>query len=538
MYGRDIISPVPSEKPSPSQQTQIDRKYGMFLHYGMNTYLNVEWSDGTAPASTYAPPADIARKAAEWVKNAKRAGMRSIVLTTKHHDGFCLWNSRYTDYDIANPGIENKADIVKAVSDACKKEGIAFSVYYSLWDRHEPSYRDDDKYAYIRYMKNQLQELMTQYGPVHELWFDGAWDRKNEDWHLQEIYDFVKSMQPECQISTNWTIGKRPVDMQEGDSIIYFPSDFRLWDPFLPVKNDPKIYSHGGKRYYLPFESTQTISVIGSWFNHPEDTTVRDVDELEEIFYVATTNDNCLLLNIPPATDGTQNPQAVRNITELAARLGIENGKDFPKTPRRPSSMTTDARATASSINGNDTLHCGPAYAVDSDVSTSWTAADSAAWITVELDSIRTFNHVFIIEGENSIRDFDFEVEKGARWIPVYQSGEIPESHLKSFMGYGTIDFRLSEPLTTDRFRISIRRSNGHPAIYSIRLSSKTAVLRSGEGKELLMPYSHTALTAKLVGPAIYDKDWYSWCVSPLIGKDGKTHILGARWPKTERMEG
>ena len=97
MYGRDIISAVPSEKPSPSQQKQIDRKYGMFLHYGMNTYLNVEWSDGTAPASTYAPPADIARKAAEWVKNAKRAGMRSIVLTTKHHDGFCLWNSRYTD---------------------------------------------------------------------------------------------------------------------------------------------------------------------------------------------------------------------------------------------------------------------------------------------------------------------------------------------------------------------------------------------------------------------------------------------------------
>lgn len=161
--------------------------------------------------------------------------MRSIVLTTKHHDGFCLWDSKYTDHDIANPAIEHKVDIVKAVSDACQKEGIAFSVYYSLWDRHEPCYQDEDKKVYIQYMKNQLQELMTGYGPVHELWFDGAWDRKTEDWHLQEVYDFVKSMQPDCQISTNWTIGKRPVDMQEGDSIIYFPSDFRLWDPFLPV---------------------------------------------------------------------------------------------------------------------------------------------------------------------------------------------------------------------------------------------------------------------------------------------------------------
>lgn len=200
----------------------IDRKYGMFLHFGMNTYLNVEWSDGTALASTYAPPADMAEKAAGWVKNAKRAGMRSIILTTKHHDGFCLWDSKYTEYDIANPTIENKVDIVKAVSDACHKEGVAFSVYYSLWDRHEPSYQKSDKRVYIQYMKNQLQELMTQYGTVHELWFDGAWDRKTEDWHLQEVYDFVKSMQPDCQISTNWTIGKRPVDMQEGILLFIF----------------------------------------------------------------------------------------------------------------------------------------------------------------------------------------------------------------------------------------------------------------------------------------------------------------------------
>lgn len=178
--------------PTKGQQAMIDRKYGMFLHFGMNTYLNVEWSDGTAPASTYAPPADIAQKAAQWVKTAKEAGMRSIVLITKHHDGFCLWDSKYTDHDIANPGIKHKVDIVRTVSDACHEQGIAFSIYYSLWDRHEPSYKDSDKYKYIGFMKNQLEELMTQYGTVHELWFDGGWDRKVEDWHLQEVYDYVK----------------------------------------------------------------------------------------------------------------------------------------------------------------------------------------------------------------------------------------------------------------------------------------------------------------------------------------------------------
>lgn len=465
-------SPKEADTPQPTegQQAMIDRKYGMFLHFGMNTYLNVEWSDGTAPASTYAPPADIAEQAGEWVRNAKQAGMRSIVLTTKHHDGFCLWDSQYTDYDIANPAIENKVDIVKAVSDACQKEGIAFSIYYSLWDRHEPSYLEKDEHAYIQYMKNQLQELMTRYGTVHELWFDGAWDRKTEEWHLQEIYDFVKSMQPACQISTNWTIGKRPVDMQEGDSIIYFPSDFRLWDPYLPVKNDPKIYKYNGKKYYLPFESTQTISVIGSWFNHPEDTTVREVEELEEIFYVSTSNDNCLLLNVPPATNGKQNPKAIQNITELARLLGIENGKDFPKTLNRPQSITTDAKATASSLHKNDTLHYGADYAVDSDVSTSWVSADSLAWISVTLDREVTFDHFFIIAGENSIRKFAIEVEEGDGWTSVYQSEVLPETHLNSFMGYGTIEFSLPKALTTRKFRMNIQQSNGRPSIYSIRL--------------------------------------------------------------------
>lgn len=474
LYACTALQKAESPRPTKGQQAMIDRKYGMFLHFGMNTYLNVEWSDGTAPASTYAPPADIAEKAAGWVKNAKQAGMRSIVLTTKHHDGFCLWDSQYTDYDIAHPDIKNKVDIVKAVSDACKKENIAFSVYYSLWDRHEPSYRERDGKSYIQYMKNQLKELMTNYGPVHELWFDGAWDRKTEDWHLQEIYDFVKSMQPECQISTNWTIGKHPVDMQEGDSIIYFPSDFRLWDPYLPAKNDPKIYRHNGKLYYLPFESTQTISVLGSWFNHPEDSTVREVEELEEIFYVATSNDNCLLLNVPPDTNGEQNPKAIKNIMELARLLGIENGKKFPKTLSKPQSLTTDATATASSIHKNDTLHYGASNAVDSDVSTSWVSGDSLATLTVVLDKEATFDKFFMITGENSIRKFAIEVEKGGSWAPVYQSDLLPETHQNSFMGYGVTQFVLPETLTARKFRMHIQQSNGHPTIYSIRLQQKS----------------------------------------------------------------
>lgn len=472
-----LSSCIPESKtnipePTPGQQAMIERKYGMFLHYGMNTYLNTEWSDGTAAPSTYNPPADIESKAAQWVKNAKTAGMRSIVLTTKHHDGFCLWDSKYTNYDIANPDIKIKTDIVRAVSDACQKEGIAFSIYYSLWDRHEPLYKDKDPYRYIVFMKNQLEELMTQYGPIAELWFDGAWDRRVEDWHLQEVYDHVKKLQPLCQISTNWTIGKRPADMQEGDSIIYFPSDFRLWDPFLPVKNDPKIYTYKGKEYYLPFECTQTISVLGNWFAHPEDTTVRELEELEEIFYVATANDNCLLLNIPPNIHGEQNPTAIQRINQLAVLHGFDNGKDFPEKMTLPSSLTAGSHAEATSIWKNDTIHHGPDNAIDSDVSTAWTG-DSLATLDITLAQKSAFNNMLIITGQNSILKYSIAYHSDGLWKDLYQGTVDPNTQPQSFMGYGFIELPFEQTVQTDKIRIKILASNGKPSIYSIRLRKK-----------------------------------------------------------------
>lgn len=452
--------------PNAGQRAMIARKYGMFLHYGINTYLGVEWSDGQAPASRYAPPADIAQKAASWVRNARRAGMRSIVLTVKHHDGFCLWDSRYTDYDVMHPDVENKVDIVRVVSDACRDEGIAFSIYYSLWDRHEASYRDKDPYSYIRFMKNQLQELMTGYGPVSELWFDGAWDRKIDDWYLQEVYDFVKSLQPACQIAVNHTIGKRPVDMRRGDTIKYFPADFRLWDPYLPMADDNKIYLHNGKKYYLPYETTQTISVLGNWFSNPADTTVRDVEELEEIFHVATANDNCLLLNVPPGMDGAQRPAYVDRITELADRLGIRDGKPFPPSAKLPASRV---RAHATSVWGGDTLHWGAQYAVDSDVSTAW-QGDSLATLTLHFPQRRTFRTVSVITGRGSIHRYGLEACRQGEWHCFHRGDIDPEKEPASFMGYGFINLALEESIEADSLRITIAESNGKPQIYSIRL--------------------------------------------------------------------
>ncbi|MGN1236177.1 MAG: alpha-L-fucosidase, partial [Bacteroidaceae bacterium] len=127
---RRVVLPVPSDKPSKAQQKQIARKYGMFVHFGINTFVDQEWTDGSVPASTYSP---TAIDADQWVRSAKEAGMKYIILITKHHDGFCLWDSKYTDYDVASSG--NKTNVIEEVAKACKKHNVGLGLYYSLWDR-------------------------------------------------------------------------------------------------------------------------------------------------------------------------------------------------------------------------------------------------------------------------------------------------------------------------------------------------------------------------------------------------------------------
>lgn len=333
---QNLIEPVPLNRPSAEQMIQIDRKYGMFCHFGINTWVGTEWSDGKISPEVYAPPADIEAKVDQWVKFAHEAGMRYFLCITKHHEGFCMWDSKYTDYDVANPAVKVKTDIVKAVADACKKYGIAFCVYYSSWDRHEPTYKEPEKYK--EFMKGQLTELLTNYGSVSEVWFDGTWGAKPWAAWQPEIYDHIKRLQPQCQVSLNWTIGLpetpekmvRPLLQQNGYPIRFFPCDFRIADPELPRDDDPKLFSHAGKSYYMPYESTITVSKKNQWFGFGGDHGSKSVDELEKIFFRATANNNLLVFNIPPGTDGNLIPSQVATVLELGKRLNLGPGKPFP----------------------------------------------------------------------------------------------------------------------------------------------------------------------------------------------------------------
>lgn len=166
-------------KPSPQQVAWQDLEIGVLIHFGPNTFMDREWGDGTADPKIFNP---LQLDAEQWATAAKASGARYFVMVAKHHDGFCLWPSRHTDYSIkSSPWRGGKGDLVREVADACHRQGLKFGIYLSPWDRHEPSYRDNK--AYDRYYEAQVLELATGYGEVVEFWLDGA----GSEGH---VYDF------------------------------------------------------------------------------------------------------------------------------------------------------------------------------------------------------------------------------------------------------------------------------------------------------------------------------------------------------------
>jgi alpha-L-fucosidase len=371
------------------QQRLSERGYGMFLHFGINTFNQTEWSDGKLPVSSYHP---TQLEPDSWVRVAKEAGFRHVVLVTKHHDGFCLWDSAVTDYDVASSPV--RTDVVAAVAKACRKYGVELGLYYSLWDRHEPSHQDKDPEEYVAYMRAQLTELLSHYGPVCEVWFDGGWAKKREDWNIPSLYQLIHQLQPDCAVTVNHTIGigtnaskfAQPANYAEGDVIRFWPVDFRTKDPNFARSDDPKFYTFAGERHYLPFEHTVCLSDRWNWFQKKNVMPARPMDELEEIFYWGTANRNALLINVPPDQTGRLRENEVQAILQLADRLGIRGGrKPLPK--RGPNLLERAA------INPTNAL-----AAVDTSIETSWRADKVPAVLEITPAQPVTFDRLTLVE--------------------------------------------------------------------------------------------------------------------------------------------
>lgn len=361
LFAQDPLrEPIPATGPSTYQLAQIHRKYGMFIHFGINTFWDQEWTDGSKPPSSYRP-AQV--DADQWVATAKQAGMKYVILVTKHVDGFCLWDSKYTDYDVAASG--NKTNVVEAVARACKKYGIRLGLYYSLWDRHQNSDLKDtslDK-AYNEYIVHQIGELLDitgKYTKIVELWLDAGWEKKNTRWPIAEIYRTVKKASPECQVGVNWPIGTPsnpdpdsafllPTRQKEGYPIRYFPSDFRTGDPYLPANPDPKLFSHEGKEYYMPWETTVCLSQ--KWFYNTKDTVYRSLPELLELYNIATAQDNILILDLPPNREGRLREKD-RQLIFTLGRLIVETSDPEKPGPASPASGSSGSPPPGTTVSG------------------------------------------------------------------------------------------------------------------------------------------------------------------------------------------
>lgn len=470
----------PSTAPNLTQKALIDRGYGMFIHFGMNTFLEQEWSDGTAPASTYAP---TALDPEQWVRTAADAGFRYVVLTAKHHDGFCLWDSKLTDYDVASSPV--KTDVVGAVADACRKYGLKFGLYYSLWDRHDPSYTSGDFGKYIDYMEGQLTELLSGYGDVCELWLDGGWDKPAADWQIDRLYRTVHRLQPLCAFGVNnamMTDGgddrggfdnmASPDDMVEGRELFlrYFPNDFRLADPKIARRNDRKVYTVSGQDYYLPFEHTICLSKKWTWFQKKQPSEVRSPEELQELFYWCTANDNVLVINVPPDTRGLIRENEANAVISLGKRLGIDREKPLPRPGRL---ISADAPATATSTWHGEAAY-SPSMATDGGMLSRWASEELTPKLEIALSPADRFNKITIFEYLDDVRGADYFTSTRANRIRRYSIDiATPDGDWESIyvsdepMGDCKV-IEFPRHYSTGRVRLNVLDASDHPSIHEI----------------------------------------------------------------------
>lgn len=330
-----LASVTPHERQIKWQQLE----FYAFIHFTVNTYTDREWGDGTESPEIFNPKE---LDAEQWVKSVKAAGMKGIILTCKHHDGFCLWPSKFTDHTVAaSPWKNGKGDVVREVSEACAKHGIKFGVYLSPWDRNCSLYGQGE--AYNDFFVNQLTELLTGYGEIFSVWFDGACGEgpngKKQYYDWDRYYSVIRKLRPEACISvcgpdvrwcgneagytrdSEWSV----VPERARDSeIISEKSQQSDDDEFRKRRVDArdsdlgsrKILENEDKLIWYPAEVN--TSIRPGWFWHEyENDKVRSLDDLVHVYINSVGGNATFLLNIPPTRDGLFHENDIKRLNEL-----------------------------------------------------------------------------------------------------------------------------------------------------------------------------------------------------------------------------
>ncbi|MBR2607712.1 MAG: alpha-L-fucosidase [Bacteroidaceae bacterium] len=313
-----------------------------FLHYGINTYTNREWGDGKESPSLFNPTAFDAN---QIVESLKAGGFKLIILTCKHHDGFCLWPSQYTEHSVKNSPY--KGDIIKEISDACRKHGIKFGVYLSPWDRNAPTYGDSPEYN--KYFINQLTELLTNYGEVSEVWFDGACGEgpngKVQVYDWEAITATIHRLQPEavtaiCGDDIRW-VGNESGKGRESEWNVtpLAPKVYKNSDEIRQKLSIDETSRDLGSRDLITkagelfwYASETDVSIRPGWFYHEsQNNRVRSLKNLVDIYFSSVGSNSSLLLNIPPTKEGKVHPIDSVRLKEFGDYLRNAFAEDFVK---------------------------------------------------------------------------------------------------------------------------------------------------------------------------------------------------------------
>jgi len=320
-------------RPSSAQLAWQRDELALFLHFGVNTFTDREWGDGREDPGIFNPGG---LDAGQWARAARAAGARALVLTAKHHDGFCLWPSRLTAHSVAHsPWRGGGGDVVHEFTDACKREGLRAGLYLSPWDRNAPVYGDSPRYN--DFYCDQLTELLTRYGPIAEVWFDGAngegptGRRQVYDW--PRVFSLVRRLQPRAVMFSDAGPDLRWCGNEAGSA---GDPNWSTIDPAaVPYPGAPgdaviAALQHGDPHGSVWRPAEVDVSIRPGWFHHAaEDERVKSVDQLTDIWFTSVGRNSKLLLNVPPTRDGLLHATDVARLAGLRARLTTLFTEDF-----------------------------------------------------------------------------------------------------------------------------------------------------------------------------------------------------------------
>lgn len=459
---QDVINKAANITPSARQLRWQQLELTAFFHFGINTFTNKEWGDGTEDISKFNPEQ---LNADQWIKTVKNAGFKQVIITAKHHDGFCLWPSKYTEHSIKNTPYKNgKGDIVKEVAAACRKYNIGFGVYLSPWDRNNASYGTE---AYNDYFVNQLTELLSDYGKVDEVWFDGANGEgpngKKQVYDFDRWYSLIRKLQPQAVIAvqgpdvrwvgtetgvgreTEWSV--LPVgELSQEKIAATSQKDVNVIPGVLGSYKDqdrgsrPQLANAAGLVWY-PAETD--VSIRPGWFYHSaEDGKVKTPKQLMDIYFTSVGRNGVLLLNIPPNANGLIANADVKNLLGFAELMKKTFGNNLAK----------NAKITSSNIKGANNLFDGKM-----ETFATTTGKDTTAVIQFELTKTQTFDIIALQENiavGQRIEKFSAEYLDGEIWRTFAVGTTVGYKRLISF-----------KQITTNKIRFNIQSSRLNPTL-------------------------------------------------------------------------